>query len=137
MKITIKTTVDAPIEKVWSAWTEPEHIVQWNFASDDWHCPSAEIDLTVGRKFKYRMEAKDGSMGFDFEGTFKAIDPGREIQFALDDGRRVTVSFEESSSGVRVIETFEAENELTGEQQRQGWKSILNNFRKHVEASGT
>lgn len=137
MDITIETTVDAPIEKVWTAWTKPEHIVEWNFASADWLCPAAEIDLNVGGKFKYRMEARDGSMGFDFEGTFIAIAPGREIRFVLDDDRKVTVSFEKSDSGVRVVETFEAENESTGEQQRQGWQSILNNFKTHVEANGT
>lgn len=135
MDITIETTVDAPIEKVWTAWTKPEHIVQWNFASEDWQCPAAQVDLTVDGKFKYRMEARDRSMGFDFEGTFTAIDPAREIRFALDDDRTVTVSFEEIDGGVRVVETFEAENELTGEQQRQGWQSILNNFKKHVEAN--
>ena len=137
MKITIETTVYAPIEKIWAAWTNPEHIVRWNFASADWQCPAAEIDLNVGGKFKYRMEARDGSMGFDFEGTFTAIETRRKIQFVLDDDRNVTVSFEESDSGVRVVETFEAENELTGEQQRQGWQSILDNFKTHVEASGT
>ena len=137
LEITIETTVDAPIDEVWEAWIKPEHIVQWNFASEDWLCPKAEIDLTVGGRFKYRMEAKDGSMGFDFEGTFSAIDPGREIKYALDDGRDVTVSFAKSASGVIVVETFEAENEMTGEQKRQGWQSILNNFKTHVESSGT
>lgn len=137
MEITIATTVDAPIEKVWEAWVTPQHIVRWNFASEDWQCPHAEITLAVGGAFKYRMEAKDGSTGFDFEGTFTAIDPGREIRYALGDGRKVTVSFEETETGVAVTETFEAENEMTGEQQRQGWQSILNNFKKHVLASGT
>lgn len=137
MKITVETTVEAPLEKVWEAWTEPEHIVQWNFASEDWKCPKAEIDLTVGGKFNYRMEAKDGSMGFNFEGEFTAIDPGRKIQYVMDDGRKVLIGFEASDSGVILNETFEAENELTGEQQRHGWECILNNFKAHVEASGT
>ena len=137
MDITVETTIEAPLEKVWEAWTNPEHIVQWNFASEDWTCPKAEIDLTVGGKFKYRMEAKDGSMRFDFEGRFKTIDPGREIQYALDDDRKVLIRFKDSDIGVIVIETFEAENELTGEQQRQGWECILNNFKAHVEAIGT
>lgn len=136
MDITIDTTVEGPIEKVWTAWTEPRHIVQWNFASQDWQCPRAEIDLTVGGKFTYRMEAKDGSMGFDFEGTFTAIDPGVQIEYALSDDRRVTVRFVESGGGVTVVETFEADDTLPFEQQRQGWQSILNNFKKHVETGG-
>lgn len=137
MNIKVKTTVGATIEKVWTAWTKPEHIVHWNFASDDWQCPAAEIDLIVGGKFKYRMEAKDASMGFDFAGTFTAIKPGQEIQFVLDDDRNVAVSFEESDRGVIVIETFEAENELAGDQQRRGWQSILDNFKAYVEANVT
>lgn len=137
MDITINTTIDAPIEKVWEAWIKPEHIVKWNFASEDWHCPTAEIYLSVGKGFKYRMEAKDGSIGFDFEGTFTAIDPCREIRYSLDDDRAVTVNFKELDNGVCVSETFETENDLSGEQQRQGWQSILNNFKQHVEAIDT
>lgn len=133
MGITIETTVSAPIENVWSAWTRPEHIVRWNFAAQDWQCPRAEVDLIPGGRFKYRMEAKDGSMGFDFEGKFTAIDPNRKIDFVLEDKREVSVGFIESEAGVRVIETFDTENEMTDEQQRQGWQSILDNFKQYVE----
>lgn len=135
MKIKIETTINAPVDDVWEAWIKPEHIVKWNFASADWHCPGAELDLTAGGKFNYRMEARNGSMGFDFKGTFTAIDPVREIKYSLDDDREVTVSFQALETGVRVVETFDAENELSGEQQRQGWQSILDNFKSHVEAN--
>lgn len=134
MIITIETTVSAPIERVWNTWISPAAIEQWNFASDDWQCPRATVDLRVGERFSSRMEAKDGSMGFDFEGTFTAIDPQKNIEYSLDDDRKVSVRFEDSAEGVRVIETFEAEDELTGEQQRQGWQAILNNFKHHVES---
>lgn len=135
MKIAIRTTVDAPIERVWAAWTTPEDIVQWNFASDDWCCPTAEIDLKVGGRFNYRMESKDGSSGFSFEGKFTLIDAGREIRFDLGDGRDVIVSFRESEEGVEVEEIFEADDEMSGRKQRDGWQAILYNFRRHAEAN--
>ena len=134
MKITIETTVNASIEEVWSAWTTPERITQWNFASDDWQCPSATLDLKEGGAFSYRMEAKDGSMGFDFEGVFSVVDRPNEIQYTLGDDRPVIIRFVESDGGVKVSETFEAEDVHTGEQQRQGWQCILENFKAHVEA---
>lgn len=138
MQITISTTVNAPIERVWAAWTTPAEITRWNFASTDWHCPAAALDLSPGGTFSYRMEAKDGSMGFDFEGTFTEVEPMKLIRFRLGDERAVTVSFSESKGGnVIVEETFEADDEHSGEQQRQGWQAILENFRVHVEASGT
>ncbi len=133
MKISIETTVNAPIEHVWSAWVTPENIKHWNFASDDWCCPDAQIDLTVGGKFSYRMEAKDGSMGFDFEGMFTSIDANNHIEYALEDGRKVSITFSKVEQGIRIVETFEAEDEHFGEQQKQGWQSILNNFKRHVE----
>ena len=136
LNITVETIVNSSTELVWAAWTTPEHIVRWNFASKDWQCPKAEINLTEGGRFKYRMEAKDGSMGFDFEGTFTEIETYRQIQYLLDDGRKVSIAFEESKSGVKVVETFEAEGDHTDEQQRQGWQNILNNFKSHVETSG-
>ncbi len=136
MEISIETTVNAPMERVWSAWITPDDIQKWNFASDDWCCPQATIDFSVGGKFNYRMEAKDGSMGFDFEGTFILISLHHCIQYALDDDRKVTITFVETQQGTRVVETFEAEDELSGEQQRQGWQCILDNFRKHVETKG-
>lgn len=135
MEISIETTVKAAIEEVWSAWITPDDIRKWNFASEDWTCPEARIDLTVGGKFSYRMEAKDGSMGFDFEGTFTAIHAHERIEYALDDDRNVSIAFSETDDGIRVVETFEAEDEHSAEQQRQGWQSILNNFKRHVEAT--
>ena len=134
MEITVDTTINAPMDQVWTAWTQPEHIVQWNFASADWQCPAAQIDLTPGGRFNYRMEARDGSMGFDMEGTFTAIEPGRKIQYVLADDRKVSITFEDSGNGVVVTETFDAENQMSGEQQRHGWQCILDNFKSHVEA---
>lgn len=116
------------------AWITPKDIMQWNAASEEWHCPDAQIDLSEGGRFSYRMEAKDGSMGFDFEGTFTVVQPKDRIEFTLGDDRRVEVSFTATGEGVRVVETFEVEDEHTAEQQRQGWLSILNNFKKHVES---
>ncbi|MBE0363845.1 hypothetical protein PULV_a1346 [Pseudoalteromonas ulvae UL12] len=134
MKISIETEVKASPATVWNAWVSPEDITSWNFAIDEWCCPKAEISLEVGGKFNYRMEAKDGSMGFDFEGTFTEINPQKSIRFELGDSRVVTVEFLETAEGVRVIESFDAEDENSAEQQKQGWQSILNNFKKHVES---
>ncbi len=134
MKISVETLVKSDIDAVWSAWTTPEDINHWNAASDDWHNPSSENDLNVGGRFSYRMEAKDGSMGFDFEGTYTKIDENKFIEYKMDDGRMVSVDFRPEKEGVRVIETFDAEGENTAEQQRQGWQSILDNFARHVEA---
>lgn len=134
MDITIKTVVEAPVEEVWAAWTQPDHIVRWNFASDDWQCPRAELDLSEGGRFNYRMEAKDGSMGFDLEGTFASIEPTKHIHYVLDDDRRVSVNFLESEGKTTVSETFEAEEENSVELQQQGWQAILDNFKAHVEA---
>jgi uncharacterized protein YndB with AHSA1/START domain len=133
MKITIQTTVKANIEKVWSAWTSPEDINQWNAASDDWHNPKSINDLRVGGTFSYRMEARDGSMGFDFGGTYTNIVPKRLIEYVLGDDRKVTVVFETTPEGVNVIESFEMEDTHTAEMQRQGWQCILERFRAHVE----
>jgi len=133
MEITIETTVDAPLDEVWSAWTTPGDVRNWNFASDDWCCPAAASDFTVGGRFNYRMEARDGSAGFDLEGTFTAIEDRARIEFALDDDRKVSVTFTDTGRGVRVSETFEAEDRHAAELQRQGWQAILDNFRKHVE----
>lgn len=134
MRITIEGNIAAPIEEVWNAWTSPADIQQWNAASEDWHCPSAVIDLSPGGKFSYRMEAKDGSMGFDFEGTFTKVVPYELIEFALADERLVVVEFAESDHSVSVRESFDAESTNSGEQQRQGWQAILARFARHVEA---
>lgn len=136
MKISIETKVQAPLASVWESWTTPEDITKWNFANDDWCCPSATINLQVGDKFSYRMEAKDGSMGFDFEGVFTKIEPHKSIQYELEDARVVAVEFTETPAGVHVEETFDAENENSAELQKQGWQSILDNFKKHVESKG-
>ena len=135
MKINIQTTVNAPIQRVWKAWTTPADIQRWNFASEDWVCPSASIELKEGGSFSYRMEARDGSMGFDFEGTFTRIAHHQKIEFELGDGRCVQVGFNESKDGILVTETFDAEDLHTAEQQRQGWQNILNNFKRHAEAT--
>lgn len=134
MKISIETEIKASLVEVWNAWVTPEDITDWHFATDEWCCPSADIDLEVGGKFNYRMEAKDGSMGFDFDGTFTKVVPNDSIYFELEDKRVVTVTFIETPNGVRVIETFDAEDEHSAEQQKQGWQYILNNFKKHVES---
>jgi uncharacterized protein YndB with AHSA1/START domain len=135
MKITVETTVAAPIEDVWRAWTTPDDIMQWNAASDDWHTTNATVDLRVGGIFSSRMEAKDGSMGFDFAGTYTKIVHHELIEYSLEDGRVVLVEFAAGHNGVTVRETFDAESANAAEQQRQGWQAILNNFARHVEAS--
>ena len=133
MKISIETDVKSTLANAWYAWVTPEDITNWNFAIDEWCCPNAVINLEVGGKFNYRMEAKDGSMGFDFEGEFTEITPLKAIRYKLEDDREVNIEFIETKNGVKVIETFDAEDENSAEQQRQGWQSILNNFKKHVE----
>ncbi len=133
MEISIQTKVNAPIEKVWSAWITPEDVQNWNFASDDWVCPKAQNNFAVGERFSYRMEAKDGSMGFDFEGTYTSITEHQLIEYKLDDDRKVKITFEKSNDGTLVVETFDAEDENSAEMQRQGWQNILDNFKKHVE----
>jgi uncharacterized protein YndB with AHSA1/START domain len=133
MKITIETIVAAPIENVWHAWTTPADIKQWNTASDDWHTTDASVDLRVGGAFSSRMEAKDGSMGFDFAGTYTRIVERELIECSFGD-RTLRVEFAVGPAGVTVRETFDAESENSAEQQRQGWQAILNNFARHVEA---
>lgn len=134
MKITIETVVNAPLERVWEAWNNPTEIQQWNAASPDWHTTRSTVDLRVGGQFTSRMEAKDGSMGFDFEGTYTRIEPQRRIEYRMSDGREVEVLFEERADGVLVTNTFDAESENPAEMQRQGWQAILDNFGRHVEA---
>ena len=134
MKITVETAVKAPIEKVWESWNNPADIKQWNAPQDDWHTTRSDVDLREGGKFSARMEAKDGSMGFDFEGTYTRIVPGKAIDFSMSDGREVQVEFHDAPGGVLVIETFDAESENPMEMQRQGWQAILDSFGRHVEA---
>lgn len=134
MEITIETTINADIDSVWAAWNTPDDIKQWNAASDDWHTTNSAVDLRVGGGFSSRMEAKDGSMGFDFEGTYTNIVKPKLIEYKMADGRTVTVKFAQLDDGVKVTETFDAEDEHEAELQRQGWQSILNNFAHYVES---
>jgi uncharacterized protein YndB with AHSA1/START domain len=133
--ITVETTVNAPVEKVWNFWTEPEHIKKWNYASEDWHTPFAENDLRVGGQFASRMEAKDGSFGFDFGGVYDAIRKHEHIGYTIGDGRKVTIDFKDQGGVTKVTETFEAENTHPIEMQRGGWQAILDNFKKYTEAN--
>lgn len=132
--ITVKTTINATIEKVWKHFTEPEFIKQWNNASPDWHTPAATNNLTIGGKFSYTMAAKDGSFSFDFEGIYDDIQENKLISYTIADGRKVQVIFETNGDTVEVIETFEAENQNPLEMQRGGWQAILDNFKKLVES---
>lgn len=132
-EITIQTEVKAPMEVVWERWNEPEHIRQWAFASDDWEAPAAENDLRVGGKFKTVMAARDKSESFDFTGTYTAVEDRGLIEYEMDDGRRVKVTFEATPEGVSITETFDPESENPLEMQRSGWQAILNNFKKYVE----
>ena len=134
MKITVETLAKAKLDTVWHAWSNPEDIKQWNAASDDWHTTQSAVDLREGGRFSSRMEAKDGSAGFDFEATYTRIVPREKIEYRLEDDRNVTVQFTEVADGVLVRETFEAESENDREVQRQGWQAILDNFARHVEA---
>lgn len=131
--IKVQTVINAPVEKVWKFWTSPEHIVNWNYANDDWHSPKAENDLRVGGKFTVRMEAKDGSTGFDFEGVYKTVRVNERIEYVLGDGRKVRVEFSKAGSGTRIVETFDPESENPIELQQAGWQSILDNFKKYTE----
>lgn len=131
--ITVEATIKAPIEKVWSCWTEPVHIMQWNNASDDWHTPYAENDPRTGGKFKSTMAARDGSMSFDFEGVYSTVQPQKLIEYAMADGRKVKIEFQSNADAVKVIESFDPETENSVELQRVGWQGIFDNFKKHVE----
>ena len=131
--ITVETTVAAPVERVWNAYVAPEDIMQWNSPSDDWHTPSATVDLREGGAFSSRMEAKDGSMGFDFAGTYTRIKPHRLIEYDFGD-RHAKVEFVPEEGGVRVSVTFDPETENPIEQQSAGWRAILDSFKRHVEA---
>jgi uncharacterized protein YndB with AHSA1/START domain len=131
--ITVQTKVNAPIEKVWKYWTSPADIMKWNNASDDWHTPQAENDLRSGGKFNYRMEAKDGSMGFDFWGIYTDVIINSQMDYTLGDGRIVTLLFFKVDNETEIVETFEAEDTNSIEMQQFGWQSILNNFKKYIE----
>ena len=134
-KVTIETTVAADVRKVWGRWTKPEHITKWNFASDDWHCPKAENDLRVGGKLSSRMEARDGSFGFDFEAVYNEVIDQKRIAYTMPDGRQASTDFEDLGDGTKITIAFDAENENPVEMQRGGWQAILDNFKNYVETS--
>lgn len=133
--ITVENTIDAPVAKVWEFWTKPEHIIKWCNASDDWHTPRAENDLKVGGKFASRMEAKDGSMGFDFGGVYDAVRTNEYIEYTMSDDRKVKINFSAQGNKTKVVESFEAENTHSIEMQQGGWQAILDNFKKYTEAN--
>jgi len=132
-KITVQATISANAEKVWDYWTKPEHITKWNFASDDWHCPDAENDLRGGGKMCLRMEAKDGSFGFDFKAIYDEVIKHNKIAYTMLDGRQAITNFKILGNDTHVTTTFDAENENPVEMQKNGWQAILNNFKKYVE----
>ena len=132
--ISVQAVISAPVEQVWKLYTEPEHVIKWNSPSNDWHTPRAENDLKVGGKFLYRMEAKDGSSGFDFNGTYEQVKTNELLVYSLSDGRKVEVTFtKDSDTRTKIATTFEAEDIYPIELQRDGWQAILNNFKKYVE----
>ena len=133
--ITVQSTINASIEKVWELWTTPEHVMNWNNASEDWHTPFAENDLKVGGKFKYTMASTDGTMRFDFEGIYTNVVNPSLIEYKLADDRKVKITFESQKNGVLLIEKFDPETENSEALQQQGWQAILDNFKKYVENS--
>jgi len=132
--IKVITNVHAPVQKVWESWTTPEHITQWNAATREWHTPKAENDLRVGGALKYRMESKDGSMGFDFEGVYTSVEPYSYMAYTIADGRKVQVHFKETGNVTAIEEIFEAESTHSLDMQQMGWQAILNNFKDYTEA---
>jgi len=136
VKITVKTHVKADLVSVWEAWNTPADIVQWNSAQDDWHTTRSEVDLREGGTFSSRMEAKDGSVGFDFGGIYTRVVPRQLIEYRMGDGREVRVEFIERAGEVVVEETFDAETQNSPELQREGWQAILDNFGRYVETKG-
>ena len=132
--ITVSAEINADREKTWSLWTEPHHITKWNFATEDWECPSAENDLRENGRFTARMSAKDGSEGFDFGGTYTEVVPQTLIAYVMDDGRTVRVVFSENDEKTIITETFDPETENIEELQRSGWQSILDNFKRYAES---
>lgn len=132
-KIRIEALISAPQSKVWTYWTEPNHITKWNFAIPEWHCPSATNDLKVGGRYVARMEAKDGSFGFDFEGVYDEIKPQQKLTYTMPDGRKVETTFEQHDGKTKVVTVFDAEDQNSLEMQKNGWQAILNNFKKYTE----
>ncbi|HEY8403437.1 MAG TPA: SRPBCC family protein [Flavobacteriales bacterium] len=135
-RITVETLVGVSPQKAWDYYHNPKHITQWNFASKDWHCPYAENNLTVGGKYLARMEARDGSFGFDYEAIYNSIDEFKGFTYTMPDGRRVDTSFEEVNGSTKVTTVFDAEHENSAEMQRVGWQSILDNYKRYAESQG-
>ncbi|WP_435414175.1 SRPBCC domain-containing protein [Polaribacter aestuariivivens] len=132
-KVTIKTVVNKSVKKVWQFWTKPAHITNWNFASDDWHCPKAENDLKKGGKFSFTMASKDEKMSFDLGGTYDEVIEYKQISYTLDDGRKVDTFFTDDDNLTAIKTIFETENTNPVEMQKTGWQAILNNFKKYAE----
>lgn len=131
--ITVKALINAPLSKVWECWTEEKHIINWNFASPDWHCPEANNSLKVGEEFHYTMAARDGSFSFDFWGTYQNIEWQKSLDILLGDQRKLSIHFEKVDAGTQVVEHFEPENQNPPEMQQEGWQMILDNFKSYVE----
>lgn len=134
-RITVDATVNAAVEKVWNTWTNTDDIVKWSAPSPEWHTPKAEHDLKAGGNFNYRMEARDGSFGFDFGGVFDIVTKNQCLAYTIGDGRKVIITFNTENGGTKIVQTFEAENENSLEQQRAGWQAILDSFKKYVESN--
>jgi len=132
-KISVTATINSPIKEVWEKWTNPAHVIHWNFAHESWHCPKATANLQVGGEFHYLMAAKDGSFEFDFWGTFQAIEKEKYLKIVIGDGREMEVYFQHSINGTEVREVFDPENQNPPEMQQQGWQAILNQFKRYVE----
>lgn len=133
--VTVETSINASIAKVWQFWVEPNHITNWAFASEDWCCPKAENDIVFGGKFSTRMEAKDGSFGFDFSGTYTLVEKHKQINYTMDDGRICLISFTDNGETTHILQMFEAETENPIEMQQGGWQAILNNFKSYTESN--
>lgn len=133
-KIAVETEIAADVKKVWGYWTKSEHITKWNFADDSWHCPRAENDLTVGGKYSSRMEAKDGTFGFDFEAIYDEVTENKKLTYTMTDRRKATTTFEDLGDKTKINIVFDAENGNPVEMQKDGWQAILDNFKKYVEA---
>lgn len=134
-KVTIEAIISSSAEKVWNYWTKPEHITKWNFASPDWQCPRASNDLKPGGKYFARMEAKDGSFGFDFEAVYDEVVALKKIVYTMGDGRQASTSFQQTGDQTRVVTTFDIEDQNSADMQRQGWQAILNNFKHYTESN--
>lgn len=134
--ITVSTTIKSKtLAQVWDYFTNPKHVTNWNFASDDWHCPKAENQLEIGKSFTYTMAAKNGEMSFDFSGTYTEIEENSKISYVLEDDRKIFVTFKETEDGIEVVEKFDPETENSEELQQAGWQMILDNFKKYTEAN--